>query len=198
MLYEVITIVIFITSIWVGRNLGINQDSLGRMWFGTYDGLCMYDGENFQSYYYDADSPETSLPDNQVLDIFLDHRSNLWVVLANGCISRLHPVEKGEFKTYHSVSNANYSLTLNGDLLAQLNGKNYLYNYEQDKFVLTHEVCPERDKFSPIRRLAQAQCPEANLLKIHRVSENEFWVASRNSGLFHVYKNVRDTVFQVV
>ena len=71
----------------------IFQDSKGLMWFGTQDGLNMYDGYEFVKFYHNPNN-SNSLADNYVHTIYEDTLGNLWIGTDNG-LSKLNP------KTYH-------------------------------------------------------------------------------------------------
>ena len=72
------------------RNLNINnglsdnhvysiaKDSLGFMWFATYNGLNKYDGYNFKKYY--AGNEKSSLLSNRISNVFDDNGGNIWVL----------------------------------------------------------------------------------------------------------------------
>jgi len=62
----------------------IFQDSYGFMWFGTWNGLCRYDGYNFRT--FQKGYTQRSLPDNFVRAICEDTSGNLWVGTANGIV----------------------------------------------------------------------------------------------------------------
>lgn len=62
----------------------IFQDSYGFMWFGTWNGLCRYDGYNFRT--FQKRDSQKSLPDNFVRAICEDQAGNLWIGTANGII----------------------------------------------------------------------------------------------------------------
>jgi len=62
----------------------IFQDSYGFMWFGTWNGLCRYDGYNFRTF-QKGDASE-SLPDNFVRAICEDLSGNLWIGTSNGIV----------------------------------------------------------------------------------------------------------------
>lgn len=62
----------------------IFQDSYGFMWFGTWNGLCRYDGYNFRT--FQKQDARKSLPDNFVRAICEDASGNLWIGTAAGIV----------------------------------------------------------------------------------------------------------------
>lgn len=62
----------------------IFQDSYGFMWFGTWNGLCRYDGYNFRT--FQKRDAQKSLPDNFVRAICEDSSENLWIGTASGIV----------------------------------------------------------------------------------------------------------------
>lgn len=58
---------------------GISKDKYGFMWFGTWSGLCRYDGYKFRVYNYDAQNPK-SIPNNRIHNILKDSDGNLWIL----------------------------------------------------------------------------------------------------------------------
>ncbi|PRD49232.1 two-component regulator propeller domain-containing protein [Sphingobacterium haloxyli] len=57
---------------------GIAKDKHGFMWFGTWSGLCRYDGYNIRVYRYDAHNAR-SLINNRVHNILADNHGDLWI-----------------------------------------------------------------------------------------------------------------------
>jgi len=68
----------------------ILQDSFGRLWVGTQDGLNRYQGNGFRVYRRD-DSNERSLSDNVIMELFEDSRRTLWVGTFQGGLCRYDP-----------------------------------------------------------------------------------------------------------
>lgn len=64
------------------------QDSRGLLWFGTRDGLNMYDGLQFTPFRHQPHDT-SSLPANAALDVGEDRNGNIWVALGSWGIARL-------------------------------------------------------------------------------------------------------------
>jgi ligand-binding sensor domain-containing protein/signal transduction histidine kinase/DNA-binding response OmpR family regulator len=58
--------------------MAIAEDKKGFIWFGTRYGLSRYDGYRFRNFTNDPADP-TSLPDNQVSNLYIDSEGTLWV-----------------------------------------------------------------------------------------------------------------------
>jgi ligand-binding sensor domain-containing protein/two-component sensor histidine kinase len=56
------------------------QDSKGFLWFGTYNGLCKYDGYSFITYQFDPNDT-TSIGGNLITRIFEDSSGLIWVIV---------------------------------------------------------------------------------------------------------------------
>lgn len=75
----------------------ILQDSEGLMWFGTNDGLNVYDGKKLVVY-RNIPGDSTSINNNTVYFITEDKKGNLWIV-TNGQLARLNKTTR-KFKNY--------------------------------------------------------------------------------------------------
>ncbi len=63
--------------------LCMHQDSYGFMWFGTYDGLNLYNGKEVVTFRYESDNPH-SLLGNTIHRIFSAGNSHLWIATQLG------------------------------------------------------------------------------------------------------------------
>lgn len=61
---------------------GIAKDKHGFMWFGTWSGLCRYDGYDIRVYRYDANDPH-SIVNNRIHNVLLDGRGDIWISTFN-------------------------------------------------------------------------------------------------------------------
>jgi|LGOV01.1.fsa_nt_gb ligand-binding sensor domain-containing protein len=66
---------------------GIVQDDQGFMWFGSYDGLNRYDGNEFRVYRHDPDNPN-SLSSNPMRVLYKDRSGDLWIGTEGGGLNR--------------------------------------------------------------------------------------------------------------
>lgn len=72
----------------------IFQDRNGFMWFGTWNGLCRYDGYTFKT--YRKGNEQNGLPDNFIRSLAEDHSGNLWIGTAHGVVV-FNPVKEEFF-----------------------------------------------------------------------------------------------------
>ncbi|MCB0804862.1 MAG: hypothetical protein KDC05_03635, partial [Bacteroidales bacterium] len=83
----------------------ILQDNKGFIWIGTQDGLCRYDGNQFQIY-QNIPSDTNSLSNNYVLSICEDGNGMIWAGTMSGGLNRIDP-SGGRFQRYmHDPENA--------------------------------------------------------------------------------------------
>lgn len=61
----------------------VYQDSRGLMWFGTWDGLNVYNGREFKVYKPDQTNP-SSISNNIIRDIFEENEDHLWIATDRG------------------------------------------------------------------------------------------------------------------
>lgn len=91
----------------------ITQDSRGFMWFGTEDGLNVYDGYSFKIIRNDPENP-SSISYNQITTIFEDRTGWLWIGTFNGGLNH-HDPHSDVFVRYRS--DAQDSLSLSSDII---------------------------------------------------------------------------------
>lgn len=81
---------------------GISQDSYGYLWIVTYGrGLYRYDGYHFVAYSNDPKNP-SSLAENELQAICVDHNGMIWVGTSSSGLDRLDPTT-GIFVHYRHI-----------------------------------------------------------------------------------------------
>jgi len=97
------------------RVQGLVQDKTGFLWFATQGGLLRYDGQNFVTYRYDGNNPN-SLSNDYIESLFLDSKGRLWMThWQQGALTTFEP-ERGIFTRYqHDPDNPE---SLSGNVLS--------------------------------------------------------------------------------
>lgn len=78
----------------------MTQDSKGFIWFGTMFGLVRYDGINYKTYRFDP-LDSNSLSNDDIISVYEDRDSNLWVGTYNGGVNKFDR-HKNIFERYIS------------------------------------------------------------------------------------------------
>lgn len=76
---------------------GIARDKYGFMWFGTWGGVCRYDGYSFKVYTYDPDD-DRSINNNRIHNIIRDKKQNIWIRTANDSVLCMYNYAGDNFK----------------------------------------------------------------------------------------------------
>lgn len=123
-----------------GTVQAIEQDSKGRIWIGTNDGLNVYNGYEFKVYGQKKD-PNKGIANSYIIDIQEDKRGNLWVATIGG-VSKINTETDSIKNYYNSKDNGNlsdssvYDILINKDgevLIATANGVD-IYDENNDEF----------------------------------------------------------------
>jgi signal transduction histidine kinase/ligand-binding sensor domain-containing protein len=94
---------------------GMVQDKTGFLWFATQGGLLQYDGQNFVTYRYDVNNPN-SLSNDYIESVFLDSRGLLWMTHWQQGALTTFDTERGVFTRYqHDPDNPE---SLSGNVLS--------------------------------------------------------------------------------
>ncbi len=149
----------------------IIQDSLDFIWIGTNDGLCRYDGENFKIF-KSVPSDIHSLSDNNIQNLHLDSKGNLYILTAYGLdyfnlkhqiISRLGSQFEGELA---DASPTDIVETSTGDLYISSYYSGISYKKKADNsFRYLHSNLEKKSALSS-DRISQLALYEDSLLVI--------------------------------
>ncbi|MEG2786592.1 MAG: two-component regulator propeller domain-containing protein [Romboutsia sp.] len=116
------------------------QDSKGRIWIGSNDGLNMYNGYEFKIYTQKKDQ-EKGIVNNYILDIEEDNEGNIWVATIGG-ISKIN-TENDTISNYYqgkscgNLSNNNiYTILISksGDIIIGTSNGIDIYDKTKDEF----------------------------------------------------------------
>lgn len=78
-------------------------DKKGNLWFGTINGLYIFDLEDKETTLYKhSDTDPFSLPNNSIWTISEDRQANVWIGTYSGALCYVNINENNAFKTYHT------------------------------------------------------------------------------------------------
>lgn len=160
----------------------IFQDSQGFMWFGTQDGLNLYDGYTFKHFRSDPNN-NNSLSHNWIWDIFEDSQHNIWVATWSG-LNKISP-DKSVITRYYPEPDRPGSMrgerpvsiqeAKNGTIwIATWSGGLNLYYPEKDSFLCFSSALQEGTNL-----------PGDYIRNIHLDAHQNLWVGSW-AGLWKV------------
>jgi signal transduction histidine kinase/ligand-binding sensor domain-containing protein len=141
----------------------ITQDELGFMWFGTQNGLNMYDGHQFLRYRHDPDD-DHSLRDNFIESLYGDSEGTLWVGTQEGWLERFNRSD-GSF-THYDLSAHVYAIVEDSEGSLWLGSK-----------------IPGLLRFNPDTGMSQTIWPALDVMAVIVDNEGQIWAASPEEGL---------------
>ncbi len=101
--------------------MSIIQDEKGFMWFGTWDGLCRFDGYNFKTY-KPMEEDNTFMRSNRIDKIQKDSLGYLWIQTYDNEVHRFDP-RRGKYITSFQADNKPF---LAQEILIMRSGKVWL------------------------------------------------------------------------
>lgn len=117
--------------------LSIYQDERGLMWFGTANGVSLYNGKSIKVYKQETGNPN-SLPNNHVNQIIGNRKGTIFFRTQSG-VSAFN-IKEEKFTTLFSKQAT--SLFFNEHLYMAY--KNQLFKFDEDKFSLFYEL-PDKE-----------------------------------------------------
>jgi signal transduction histidine kinase/ligand-binding sensor domain-containing protein/DNA-binding response OmpR family regulator len=122
----------------------IHQDQLGQMWFGTRDGLNMFDGNRF-TVYLNNPNDSLSISNNDILSIQEDASGAIWVGTYNG-LNRFDPSSK-TFKRFIHNNKTNFIndsairtlKEIDSEIWIGTDKGLYIYNIKENSFIAVYQ-----------------------------------------------------------
>lgn len=186
--------------------LSICQDSLGRMWFGTKEGISVYDGNSIVAIKAYAQNHsfggETLLIDNDINTIQGDREGNIFLLARNSLIK--YDIRKETYRTI-TTEKTRAVIAHEGRIWCIVGNDLFLYNDKTDSlnFVMSTPVdnanwlTVTKDKFYisnrqglyAIERSTQKTVcliPDTDIYRTFESSSKELWVGCRMKGLYRI------------
>jgi len=166
---------------------GIAKDKYGFMWFGTWSGLCRYDGYRFKI--YRSNQAETkSLINSRIMNLQKDSANNLWIQTANDSIICKYNYQTDDFDRIpvKDVPKALMKkLKWDGrNFRLSVSGRGYLWKIDSktDRLSQTYLGTGSEKQYisNPIDRWS---LNDAFVTDIYLDDQNVFWVGTYSDGI---------------
>lgn len=169
---------------------GIAKDSVGYLWFGSWNGAYRYDGKSFTLYHHQAKDPN-SLPNNRIRNIISDPDTGLWFLTFDRKYVK-YQYQLNNFVTLEDdkvpqhVKNllANNDNQLNRDKVVHGNVYYLKANQLTSKHIKTGKVNQYLADISQPGRLA-----DDHVSSFYIDDENIIWLGTRNGDVYKVNPN---------
>ncbi|MDA8752715.1 ATP-binding protein [Halieaceae bacterium] len=157
------------------------QDSTGRLWFLTQEGINRYNGHELENYQYSLTNP-LSVSSNNVTGIAEDNTGKIWVSTIGGGLNLFDQINNGFEKIFNIAGDSNTPFS--NDIYS-------IYSDSTGKLWLGYENAFSR--FDPISGQYQHFIPERGeapyLGVVNNFSESEdgtIWAATLSGGLLEI------------
>ena len=155
----------------------ILQDQKGFMWFGTSEGLNMYDGNKF-TIYQQQPKDSNSLSSGNIKGICEDSKGRLWILANNGVLNVLDK-NRSSFKRYvHKAGSRNPLLGYNATHIYIDNKDNLYLGYETGISILNTNTYQFTD-YPFVNDMGK----DIQLSTIFFDGKDKIWLGCRNDGL---------------
>jgi signal transduction histidine kinase/ligand-binding sensor domain-containing protein len=161
----------------------IFEDNNGLMWFGTNDGLNLYDGTKIEVFRRNFEDPQ-SIPNNHILAINQDKKGRLWVGTFGNDLCYLDPVTENFYPWQEYIEN--YVVTDIGDKIfcIDINQKTNELLAGSDKGILIIDLDKKKMRFLDMQNFMVDSIRVGNIYSLLAEDEN-IWIGTGFGGLIH-------------
>ena len=188
--------------------LSINQDLLGRMWFGTNNGLNMYDGQQiFQYKTYESSEGDTvcsHLISGSIYQIENDALGN--VILRDDHSLLKYDVRKNRLYKVRTIGSVSSILAFNGEIWCTIRDSLFKMNGRKDELQFIRRLhIPDvycmakkdgtawygtaKGLYRSMGNKMECVLPQVEIYRVFISSRGEVWVGSRMEGLYRIGRN---------
>lgn len=187
--------------------LAIYQDTLGRMWFGTREGVNVYDGKQItqfkQGLTEDQQAMNRYMSGDEVNRIVGDKNGDIFMRVERALVK--YNIKEETFTTLRSgnvgaleSAHGNVWCTVRDSLFkydATAQALRFVSKLNSDRIIC---ILVEDDKLwigtntgLYLKENNQTTCllPDVEIYRIFRSSRNELWIATRMQGLYHIKRD---------
>lgn len=166
---------------------GIVKDKYGFMWFGTWGGLCRYDGYSFKIYRYDP-AKNRSINNNRIHNVLKDKDQNIWVLTFQENELCRYNYEKDDFDRISTDKVPAAFVQLlnrrNHNSSVQFSYKQYKWNIDSySNSLLQKNLNTGETKYYQNNYADRWSLSDPYVTDIYKDNQDILWVATYNNGI---------------
>ncbi|MBI4648616.1 MAG: SpoIIE family protein phosphatase [Bacteroidia bacterium] len=165
----------------------IIEDNKKNIWFGTDEGLSLYNGFNFRTI-----STKNGLSSNTIISLFQDSKGNIWAGTSDGGINRIQISE--EDSVYIKSYTEDNGLTKNMIFCISEDVKHRLWLGTFGGGINILDFSNENLKVEIIQKI---QIPSNHILAIRPDKNNNMWIGSFDGGAFKIIEQSGSDAWKV-
>lgn len=170
---------------------GITKDKYGFMWFGTWSGLCRYDGYTIRVYRYEPENPK-SIINNRIHNILRDSAGDLWISTFNEGYYCKYNYETDDFDR---VANEDLPQELRGKINRREHKLQVNYSYRNNRWHLSEHTTAlvethlpsGKQKFYTVDPSNPWSINDAYVSDIFLDKDNVLWLGTYSNGINRAY-----------
>lgn len=183
--------------------MSIHQDKLGRIWFGTLEGISVYDGNSVERIKSGDNTRIYPILQNRIYTIVENNEGDIFI-RADDAVAKFD-FEKNEF-AYIQDSSATALASINGSIYVAIGDIIYLWNEEIEEFsifmktgmdVVINDIYVDNKgdlwvgtrSGLYVKRASggfESIIQSKNIYTIFESSSNEMWIGTRMEGMFRI------------
>ena len=174
---------------------GIVKDKYGFMWFGTWDGLCRYDGYSFKIYRFDPVN-KNSLNNSRVHNIIKDSNNDIWILTFKGEELCRYNYERDNFDRIpvSKVSPSFFKLLHRWNHYESIRCSFKQYKWKLDlhtNSLLQWDTISNKKKYYDSNPADRWTLSDPYAVDIYKDNHNIFWVGTFSNGISKANLNAK-------
>lgn len=166
----------------------IAKDKYGFMWFGTWGGVCRYDGYTFKVFRANENDP-TAFADNMIDAIVSDSQQNIWIKTGESDCLYKFSYEYETFQRFAKKNVATYIVNLTEQQPVSEN-KKFKFTYDESGLKQTDKISGKQTiyKLNPNNPFAIS---DESIYTTYLDDAQNLWIGTRKGGINHANLNVK-------
>lgn len=166
----------------------IAKDKYGFMWFGTWCGVCRYDGYSFKVFRANDNDP-TAFADNMIEAIVTDSSQNIWIKTGEPDCLYKYSYEYENFKRFSTKNVAPYILNLVAKPKAAENNK-YKFTFSESGLLQLNKITG-KEKLYQVNYNDPFSINDASIYTSYIDDADNLWIGTRRGGVNHANLNIK-------